>query len=118
MDAASILFAAISVLGTKAVEQTTKLAVVDAWSSLKPMIKRKFGAGSPALEVLEEIERQPADTPATPMLTARVAALKLVDDPEIAALLRRVESLLAQQAPGFIEKQYNFHGTFHNTTFN
>lgn len=121
MEPASILLAAASVLGTKAVEESTKLAVAELWSSLKSLVKGKRGVDSPALEVINEIEHHPAQTPPTPptpMLSARVAALQLAEDPDIGPLLQRVEALLAQKAPGHIEKQYFISGTFHNTTFN
>ena len=120
MDAGSILLAAAAVLGTKTVEESTKLAVADLWSALKAAVKSKRGADSPALQVLHDVEQLPADHSPPPALATRVSALRLADDPEVATLLQRVESLLGQRAPEVIEsKRYIFeNNTFHKTTFN
>lgn len=120
MDPGSILLAAAAVLGTKAVEESTKLAVSDLWSELKAAIKRRRGADSPALQVLHDVELLPPDHSPHPALATRISTLRLADDPEVAALLQRVESLLGQRAPEVIEsKRYIFENNiFHNTTFN
>lgn len=119
MDVASILLAAGAVLGTKAIEESTKLAVGSVWSALKSMIAGRRDGASPALEVIDVIERLPADTPPTPELVTRIEALRLADDPGIAALMQRLESLLVQRAPVQIKNQVNIHGgNFPNMTFN
>lgn len=100
MDPASILTAALSILGTKAAEESTKHAVSDLWSALKSAIQRKRGADSPAIDVIDEVKR----------VSERVQSLGLADDPEIANVLKSLETLVI--------KQYNFNSnTFHNTTF-
>lgn len=116
----SILLAAAAVLGTKTVEESTKHAVADLWSALKAAIKSRRGADSSELQVLADVEQLPAGQSPSPALATRVSALRLADDPEVAALLLRVESLLAQRAPEVIEnKRYIFtDNTFHKTTFN
>lgn len=119
MDVATILIAAGTVFGTKAVEESAKQSVAALWSSMKALVKRKRGADSDDLDVLDDIERLPPDTPPPPALEYRVKALQLDDDPDLRALLQSIETLLKEKAPAHIEKQYNFHGgTFHNTTFN
>ena len=100
MDPASILTAALSILGTKATEESTKLAVADLWSALKSAIQRKQGPDSKAIDTIEEVRR----------LSEQVRSLDLTGDPEIAAVLKRMETLVI--------KQYTFQGnTFNNTTF-
>lgn len=119
MDASTILMAAGAVLGTTAVEETTKRAVTELWGTLKSLVTRQRGAHSQAIVVLDEVACQPADSRVSPELSARVDALRLSDDPSIAALLQEFESLLRQRAPAVIEKQYNFNGgNFNNITFN
>jgi hypothetical protein len=117
MDAASVLLAAGAVLGTTAIEESTKLAIGGLWSSLKSLVSARFGAGGPALAVLEEVESQPLDLPAPEGLTARIGALRLMDDPEVAALLKRIEAMVAERAPSHIQKQYNFYAPLYNSHF-
>ena len=120
MDPGSILLAAAGVLGTKAVEESTKLAVADLWSTLKSAVKGRRGADSPALQVLHDVEQLPPDPSPPPAVVSRLSALRLADDPKEDALLQKLESLLAQRAPEVIErKRYIFeNNTFHGTTFN
>lgn len=119
MDVATVLVAAASVIGTKAIDESTKLAIADLWSSMKSAVKRKWGADSDAIDVIGEVERLPADTPPSPALSQRVVALELQSDPEIAAVLLRIEDqlkALAQSQPG---KKYNFWWcSFYNAVFN
>jgi hypothetical protein len=119
MDVGTILLAAASVLGTKAIEESTKLAVGDMWSTLKSTLARKRGADSPAIEVFDAIERLPSDARPDPALAQRIDALALPNDPEVDALLQRLEEFLRQRAPTSITAHNYFAGgTFHHTTFN
>lgn len=118
MDAASIVLAAGAVLGTTAIEESTKLAIGGLWSSLKSMVSARWGAGGQALAVLEEVEARPLDRPAPEALTTRIGDLRLMDDPEVAAVLKRIEQMVAERAPSQIHKQYNFHAPLYNSNFN
>lgn len=122
MDPGSILLAAAALLGTKAVEESTKHAVSDLWSALKAAVKRRNGADSPALQVLHDVELLPPDLLPPPTLATRISALHLTDDPEIVELLQRVESLLGQQASKSTQSAKTIvninNSTLHNTTFN
>jgi hypothetical protein len=120
MDAGSILFAAAAAVGTKAVEEPTKLLIADLWSALKAAIKRKRGEGGDALEVIGEVERLPANATPSAMLGQRVQALRLPDDPDIAAVLQRIEALLNERTSLLKEgsKTYVFqNNTFTGTSF-
>ena len=119
MDPATIVIAAAAVSGASAVQEITKLAVAGIWSEMKAAIKRKFGADSTAIDVIDEVERLPAGTEPSPMLSNRINELGLANEPDIADALQRMETLLNERVPGAIEKQYNFYGNvFHNTNFN
>lgn len=87
MDPASILTAALSILGTKAAEESAKHAVGDLWSKLKSVIQRKHGTDSAAANVIDEVKQ----------LSERVQSLGLADDPEIAPVLKEMEALVIKQ---------------------
>jgi hypothetical protein len=119
VDVSSILLAAGTVLGTKAIDESTKLAVGELWSSLKSLLKRQKGGDTTAVEVLEQVERTPAGQSLPPALFQQIQTLNLTSDPAVNALLQQVEALLQQRAPNIIQKQNNFYGgTFQNATFN
>ena len=119
MDVVTVLAAAVGVMGTKAIDESTKLAVAEVWSLLKSAIKKKRGADSPALDVIDDVERTRPEQSVSPVLAQRVNALALGSDSDIASLIQRLDQLMAERVPPTVMKQYNFHGgTFNNTTFN
>jgi hypothetical protein len=111
MDVATILIAAASAIGTKAVDKSTELAIDELWSAMKSVVKRGRGADSDAIAVIDEVEKLPT-------ISQRVTELGLQSDPEIDKVLKDIEAKLRELAPSHLQKIYNFYNsTFNNTNF-
>ena len=76
-------------------------AVKDAYSGLKALIGRKFGATSPVAKSVEDLEANPTSKGRAIVLSEQVEESRATSDTEImAAVTKLVEALAKNQAAG------------------
>lgn len=68
--------------GTKKVSEQV---IVDAYTGLKSLIKRKFGDDSKIVQAIDTVEEEPEFEPNKLALQERVKAAKAIEDPELMA---------------------------------
>jgi len=73
------------------VSKVGEQAVVDAYTKLKDLLKKKFGAKSEVVKAVKEVETKPASKARKEVLKEEVAATKADQDPQI---LKAAQTLL------------------------
>jgi disulfide oxidoreductase YuzD len=67
-----------------------KSGVKDAYEGLKAVIRRKWGGDAPISKAIAAIEEDPKSKAQAALLEEMVAAVKAVEDPEVAQALRQL----------------------------
>jgi hypothetical protein len=104
---ADVLIQAATILGSRGLEEAAQISVREGWDALKDAIKRKFGATSTAVAVLEElpaasvVTNVPAKSGDTAIssLKTRLQTLNLDDDDDLLALAQRLQVIIKAVAP-------------------
>src|ERR1700674_4368246 len=67
-----------------------KSGVKDAYEGLKPVIRRKWGDAAPISKAIAAVEEDPNSKAQAAVLEEKVAAVKAIDDGEVAQALRQL----------------------------
>lgn len=92
----TVLLQALPAVGNAVAGEMAKKAAADLWDGVKSVLKRRFGADAGPLQVVEELQASPAGSPARHDAAARLAALKLGEDPEILGIVQHLAAALAE----------------------
>jgi hypothetical protein len=74
---------AIVAAGTAGITKIGEQTIIDAYSGLKELIKRKFGAGSEVVKAAEAVEAKPSSNGRAVTLGEEVESARVQDDLEI-----------------------------------
>ena len=83
----AIVVAVAGAFGNDTLNDTARRTISDLWEVAKKIIVAKFGATSPASQLMEDMQRQPTMS-AAEHVTAQLTALNVTSDPEIARIFR------------------------------
>lgn len=113
------IVAGLTTLANEALGETAKLAITDAYQSLKARIADRFGSEHASSKLIQTIETLPAPAEAARALDAQFKALDLTGDPDVVAAAQRLLSLTngALVSPGHRVQAETFTGQVgdHNT---
>lgn len=80
--------------------ETSKMAIVDAYTRLKELLTKKFGVSSEVVRAVDALEAKPDSTGRREILQEEVIAINAEQDEELLAAARSLRSLVQPQQAG------------------
>ncbi|SRR6266705_65676 len=81
--------------------ETSKMAITDAYTTLKDLLARRFGAKSKAMQAIEDLEARPSSAASREILQHEIGTRQAEQDQELLAAAGRVMTLIQPQQAGF-----------------
>lgn len=94
------IVAALSAGAISGLTETSKTAISDAYTRLKELLAKKFGASSEVVQALKQVETKPESGGRQTMLHEEIAAANAEQDREILAAAHHILTLVQPQQAG------------------
>lgn len=91
------IVAALSAGAISGFTETSKTAITDAYSQLKVLLAKKFGANSEVVQTMSQLETKPESSGRKETLQEEIAAVKADKDEEILAMAKHVLTVVQPQ---------------------
>ncbi len=94
------IIAALSAGAASGLTETSKTAITDAYSRLKDLLTKKFGAKSEVVQAMSQLETKPDSSGRKEMLQEEIAAVQAEQDEELLTAAKHVLTLVQPQQAG------------------
>ncbi len=94
------IVAALSAGAVGGLTETSKTAITDAYTKLKDLLAKKFGAKSNMMQAIEDLEARPASAGCKETLQEEIVAVQAQQDEELLAAAQQVLTLVQPQQAG------------------
>jgi hypothetical protein len=94
------LVAALSAGAINGLTETSKTAITDAYTNLKDLLTKKFGARSEVVQALDQLEAKPISTGRQESLQEELLAVHAEQDHEVVTAAQHILALVQPQQAG------------------